>query len=63
MTHIFCDRDGRLWLSTGSIVMKCRYEGGRLAILSQTPVLGAMDFEQTDDGTVWVSTSTNDIVG
>ncbi len=63
VTHIFCDRDGRLWLSTGSIVMKCRYEGGRLAILSQTPVLGAMDFEQTDDGTVWVSTSTNDIVG
>ncbi len=63
VTHIFCDRDGRLWLSTGSIVMKCRYEGGRLAILSQTPVLGAMDFEQTDDGTVWASTSTNDIVG
>ena len=63
VTHIFCDRDGRLWLSTASIVMKCRYEGGRLAILSQTPVLGAMDFEQTDDGTVWVSTSTNDIIG
>ena len=63
VTHIFCDRDGRLWLSTASIVMKCRYEGGRLAILSQTPVLGAMDFEQTDDGTVWVATSTNDIVG
>ena len=63
VTHIFCDRDGGLWLSVGSIVMKCRYEGGRLAILSQTPVPGAMDFEQTDDGTVWVSTSTNDIVG
>ena len=63
VTHIFCDRDGGLWLSVGSIVMKCRYEGGRLAILSQTPVAGAMDFEQTDDGTVWVSTSTNDIAG
>ena len=63
VTHIFCDRDGLLWFSVGSIVMKCRYEGGRLAILSQTPVPGAMDFEQTDDGTVWVSTSTNDIVG
>ena len=63
VTHIFCDRDGGLWLSVGSIVMKCRYEGGRLAILGQMPVPGAMDFEQTDDGTVWVSTSTNDIVG
>ena len=63
VTHIFCDRDGLLWLSTASMVMKCRYEGGRLAILSQTPVPAAMDFEQTDDGTVWVSTSTNDIMG
>ena len=63
VTHIFCDRDGLLWFSVGSIVMKCRYEGGRLAILGQMPVPGAMDFEQTDDGTVWVSTSTNDIVG
>ena len=63
VTHIFCDRDGGLWLSTASMVMKCRYEGGRLAILSQTPVPVTMDFEQTDDGTVWASTSTNDIVG
>ena len=63
VTHIFCDRDGGLWLSTASMVMKCRYDGGRLAILSQTPVPVTMDFEQTDDGTVWVSTSTNDIVG
>ena len=63
VTHIFCDRDGGLWLSVGSIVMKCRYEGGRLTILSQTPVPGAMDFEQTDDGTMWVSTSSNVIVG
>ena len=63
VTHIFCDRDGLLWLSTASMVMKCRYDGGRLAILSQTPVPVTMDFEQTDDGTVWVSTSTNDIVG
>ena len=63
VTHIFCDRDGLLWLSTASMVMKCRYDGGRLAILSQTPVPVTMDFEQTDDGTVWASTSTNDIVG
>ena len=63
VTHIFCDRDGGLWLSTASMVMKCRYDGGRLAILSQTPVPATMDFEQTDDGTVWVATSTNDIVG
>ena len=63
VTHIFCDRDGGLWLSTASMVMKCRYDGGRLAILSQTPVPVTMDFEQTDDGTVWASTSTNDIVG
>ncbi|MBR2205643.1 MAG: response regulator [Prevotella sp.] len=63
VTHIFCDRDGLLWLSTASMVMKCRYDGERLAILSQTPVPVTMDFEQTDDGTVWVSTSTNDIVG
>ena len=63
VTHIFCDRDGGLWLSTASMVMKCRYDGGRLAILSQTPVPATMDFEQTDDGTVWASTSTNDIVG
>lgn len=63
VTHIFCDQDGQLWLSTGGMVMKCRYDGNRLNILSQTPVMAAMDFEQTDDGTVWVATSSNDIVG
>lgn len=63
ITHIFCDRDGYLWLSTGSMVLKCRYDGSRLTILSQTPALGVMDFEQTDDGMVWASTSSNDIVG
>lgn len=63
VTHIFCDRDGLLWLSTASMVMKCRYDGGRLAILNQWPMLATMDFEQTDDGTVWASTSSNDIVG
>ena len=63
LTHIFCDRDGFLWLSTGSMVLKCRYDGSRLAILSQMPALGVMDFEQGDNGTVWASTSNNDIVG
>ena len=63
VTHIFCDRDGYLWLSVGSVVLKCRYQGGRLGILSQTPALAVMDFEQTDDGTVWASTSTNSILG
>ncbi len=63
VTHIFCDRDGYLWFSAGSIVIKCRYDQGRLSILSQASVPGAMDFCQTDDGTVWVSTSTNDIMG
>jgi signal transduction histidine kinase/ligand-binding sensor domain-containing protein/DNA-binding response OmpR family regulator len=63
VTHIFCDRDGYLWFSAGSIVLKCRYDQQRLVILSQASVPGAMDFEQTDDGTVWVSTSSNDIMG
>ncbi|MBO4659221.1 MAG: response regulator [Prevotella sp.] len=63
VTHIFCDSDGQLWFSTPSMVMKCRYEGGRLNILTQTPVLGPMDFEQASDGTVWVATSSNDIIG
>ena len=57
VNHIFCDRDGMLWLSTTNIVMKCRYDGQRLHILGQWPVPMAMDFEQTDDGTVWVSSS------
>ena len=63
ITHIFCDRDGYLWLSTGSMALKCRYDGSRLTILHQTPAAGVMDFEQTDDGTVWASTSSNDIMG
>ena len=63
VTHIFCDNEGLLWLSTPSLVMKCRYAGGRLSILGQWPALAPMDFEQTDDGTVWVSTSTNEIMG
>ncbi len=63
VSHIFCDRDGLLWLSTPSMVMKCRYEGGTLHILHQQPVPMTMDFEQTDDGTVWISTATNDIIG
>ena len=63
VTHIFCDRDGQLWLSTPSLVMKCRYVSGRLNILGQWPLMAPMDFEQTNDGTVWVSTSSNDIYG
>ena len=63
ITHIFCDRDGYLWLSTGSMALKCRYDGSRLTILHQTPAAGVMDFEQTDDGTVWAATSSNDIMG
>lgn len=63
ITHIFCDRDGQLWLSTSNIVMKCQYEAGRLNILGQWPIFMTMDFEQTDDGTVWISTSSTYIVG
>ena len=62
ITHIFCDRDGLLWLSTSNIIMKCSYDGGRLNILGQWPVFMTMDFEQTDDGTVWASTSSTYIV-
>ena len=63
VNHIFCDRDGLLWLSTNDIVMKCRYDGRRLNILGQWPVPMAMDFEQTDDGTVWVATSSTYVFG
>ena len=63
VNHIFCDREGQLWLSTANIVMKCRYDGQRLSILGQWPVPMAMDFEQTDDGTVWVASSTTYIFG
>ena len=62
ITHIFCDRDGLLWLSTTNIVMKCRYDGTQLNILGQWPVWATMDFEQTDDGTVWASTSSTYII-
>ena len=63
VNHIFCDRDGLLWLSTANIVMKCRYDGTRLNILGQWPVPMAMDFAQTDDGTVWASTASTYIIG
>ena len=63
INHIFCDRDGGLWLSTSNIVMKARYDGQRLNILGQWPVPMAMDFEQTDDGTVWAASSTTYIFG
>ena len=63
VNHIFCDRDGLLWLSTSNIVMKCRYDGQRLNILGQWPAPMTMDFEQTDDGTVWAATSSTYIVG
>lgn len=63
VTHLFCDKDGLLWLSTSNIVMKCRYDGSRLNILGQWNVPMTMDFEQTPDGTVWVSTSTTYLAG
>ena len=63
INHIFCDRGGLLWLSTNNIVMKCQYDGTRLHILGQWPVPMTMDFEQTDDGTVWVSTASTYILG
>ena len=63
VNHIFCDRDGLLWLSTANTVMKCRYDGTRLNILGQWAVPMAMDFEQADDGTVWASTASTYIFG
>lgn len=63
VNHIFCDRDGQLWLSTPNIVMKGQLNGSRLNILGQWPVPMTMDFEQTDDGTVWVASSTTYIFG
>ena len=63
INHIFCDRDGLLWLSTNNSVMKCRYDGQHLNTLGQWTVPRAMDFEQTDDGTVWVSTSSTYLFG
>jgi len=63
VNHIFCDRDGLLWFSTANFVMKCRYDGTGLHILGQWPVPMAMDFEQTDDGTIWVSTASTYILG
>jgi signal transduction histidine kinase/DNA-binding response OmpR family regulator len=38
--------------------MKCHYDGARLNILGQWQIPMTMDFEQTDDGTVWVASST-----
>ena len=63
VNHIFCDRDGHIWLSTVDRVMKCRYQSGQLSILSQMFAPSVMDFEQTDDGTVWAATSSSDIIG
>ena len=63
VNHIFCDRDGFLWLSTANIVIKCRYDGSRLNIFGQWHVPMTMDFEQTDDGTVWASSSSTYIFG
>jgi signal transduction histidine kinase/ligand-binding sensor domain-containing protein/DNA-binding response OmpR family regulator len=63
VNHIFCDRDGLLWLSTSNIVMRCQYDGVRLHILGQWPVPMTMDFEQTDDGTVWAASSSTYIYG
>ena len=63
VNHIFCDRDGYLWISTNNTVMKSRYDGTKLNILGQWFVPMAMDFEQTDDGTVWVASSTTYIFG
>ena len=63
VNHIFCDRDGQIWLSTVDRVMKCRYQSGQLSVLSQMFAPSVMDFEQTDDGTVWAATSSNDIIG
>ena len=63
VNHIFCDSDGQLWLSTNNIVMKCRYDGARLNILGQWPVPMAMDFDQTDDGTVWAATASTYLYG
>ena len=63
VNHIFCDSDGQLWLSTTNIVMKCRYDGARLNILGQWPVPMAMDFDQTDDGTVWAATASTYLYG
>ena len=63
ITHIFCDGNGLLWFSTSRMILKCHYNGSHLTILQQTPAIAVMDFEQDDEGTVWASTSTNDIMG
>ena len=63
VNHMFCDRDGLLWLSTTNIVMKCQYDGARLHILGQWEAPMVMDFEQDADGTIWASTASTYIFG
>ena len=61
VTHMLSDADGSLWISTSSAVMKCRYNGTALEIIRSYPVRRTMDFERTEDGTVWITTASTDI--
>ena len=60
VTHLLADAEGYLWLSTSSSVMKCRYDGTSLVTVHTFDVGRTMDLNLTD-GTVWISTASNDL--
>ena len=57
--HMLVDRDNYLWLSTGSSVVRCLYDGTLLRVVDYYILSGVMDIQQANDGTIWIANFTN----
>ena len=57
--HMLIDRENYLWLSTGSSVVRCFYDGSILRVVDYYLLSGVMDIQQAIDGTIWIANFTN----
>ena len=54
ITHMFVDRDGRLWLSCNMGLVRCKVVNDDLRLDRYWPVFMSMAISQDKDGRVWV---------
>lgn len=54
ISYVFVDKDDYVWLTGGSVVFRCRYDGNTLSVDNGWPVFFPIAMSQDNEGRVWI---------